>query len=63
MEPTDDLMRALGRIEGKLDTVLETHTDHSLRLRSLETWRNFERGIFATIGAAASLIFTSWKLH
>lgn len=57
------LMRVLGRIEAKIDTLVNSDQDHGLRIRKLEANRNYERGIAAGIGAACSFLFTYFKGH
>jgi hypothetical protein len=57
------LMRVLGRIESKIDTLVGSNKDHESRLKKLEANRNYERGIAAAIGAGASFLFTFFKGH
>lgn len=61
IENSGDLMRVLGRMEGKLDTALEGRKDHERRLRKLEMrqwWAHgFSAGIGAVVSAAGTLFF------
>lgn len=38
--PYEDLRVMIGRMDGKLDIVLATTTDHGRRLSDLEAWKN-----------------------
>lgn len=42
---SDDVQRALGRIESKLDYIVDGHKDHSERISSLEADRNRAKGV------------------
>lgn len=44
-EHPEDLYRALGRIEGKLDTILLQTNDHGQRIESLEQSRSRLKGM------------------
>lgn len=53
---TQELNRALGRVEGKLDSLIDlvkaqgVRTDaHDKRLSSLERWRTWSAGVGATV--------------
>ena len=61
----DDLMLILGRMEGKLDALVESvakhaeddkevHHDAETRLRSLERWRAYIVGLGAATGMAGT---------
>jgi hypothetical protein len=50
----NELYRAVGRIEARLDDVHDCVKDHGPRIRKLENWRWYILGIFA----AASAIVT-----
>lgn len=54
-----ELTRAVGRIEGKLDGVLEERESLRTRLGSLERWRAWTTGVTV---AALLLLNTAWKL-
>ena len=58
----DELFLALGRLEGKMDALLQMQRiqeeqikNHEERLRELEHSRSFTLGMAAAIGAAVSL--------
>jgi len=58
----EDLFLAIGRLEGKVDSLLSMHTQHSAalkehdeRIRSLEYSRGYMLGWSAAIGAGMSL--------
>lgn len=55
----DDVQRTLGRIEGKLDAVLQQQEDHKRRIDDLEGLKNKALGIAAIIGSMVGLIGTS----
>jgi len=57
----DELFLAIGRLEGKVDSLLAQHArqseelkDHDLRLRALEHTRGYVMGWSAAIGAIVS---------
>lgn len=59
------VMRALGRIEGKVDSLHESvkrlredHMTVETRVRFLENWRWYVLGIAASVGVAASIVAT-----
>jgi hypothetical protein len=61
----DEVQRTLGRIESKLDSVLEKQDEHKQRLDNhgariggLERWRAWTLGAAVAIGAMWSLIST-----
>jgi hypothetical protein len=61
----ETLFLTLGRLEGKVDTLLslqkvqeEQIKEHDLRIRSLENSKAFLMGISAIIGAAVSAAFS-----
>ena len=58
----EELFLAIGRLEGKVDSLLSMHTQHSAalkehdeRIRSLEYSRGYMLGWSAAIGAGMSL--------
>lgn len=53
---SDDIQRSLGRIEGKLDGVLEAHKDMRKDIDSLLHTRTYAYGIVAAIGTAFGFI-------
>jgi hypothetical protein len=55
---SDPVQNTLGRIEGKLDSLVDLHRDHEQRLRSLESSRSKLLGVAAGVSAAVSL---AWK--
>ena len=50
-----ELILALGRVEGKLDSVLLAVDDHGKRLTILERWQAKVLGMAAVVGSLASL--------
>ncbi len=46
----DDVQRSLGRIEGKLDNLLDSQKDHDNRIISLENDRNRVKGALWGVG-------------
>jgi hypothetical protein len=58
-ETINELQRALGRVEGKLDDFLNTMNDHDSRIGRLERWKAYILG-----AAAASGVFLGavWKI-
>jgi hypothetical protein len=61
----DELFLAIGRLEGKVDSLLvmqqrtqEELKDHDIRLRSLEHSRGYMLGWAAAIGATVSVVST-----
>lgn len=66
MENSKDILLALGRLEGKVESLIsmqratEEHVNSlDRRLRTLEQGRSYLLGIAAAIGAASSALF-SW---
>jgi len=64
-ERHDELFLAIGRLEGKVDSLLsmqhrqsEELKDHDTRLRSLEHSRGYMLGWAAAIGACVSVVST-----
>ncbi|MCA2979318.1 MAG: hypothetical protein INH37_13600 [Myxococcaceae bacterium] len=49
-----ELILLLGRLDGKMDTVLANQTDHDTRIRDLEKNRWFNLGISAAVSGAMS---------
>jgi hypothetical protein len=47
---SDDLQRSLGRVEAKIDTLLELNKSHEERITSLETDRNRVKGAILGVG-------------
>lgn len=39
-----NVMRSLGRIESKVDTLAESSQDHELRIRNLENEQDYQKG-------------------
>ena len=63
MEPNNEILLALGRLEGKVDSlvarqkVIDDELDkHESRLRSLEQGKSWMLGAAAAIGALVSLL-------
>ena len=63
MEDSNQIMLALGRLEGKVDAMLtkqksqdETLEKHDRRIRTLEQSRSWLLGASAIIGAAVSFL-------
>jgi hypothetical protein len=55
----NSLDRAVGRIESKVDTLLDQSTAQEIRIRSLETSRSWVRGMWAAMAAAwGAIIYT-----
>lgn len=42
---SEEIQRSLGRIESKLDFIVDGHKDHSERITSLENDRNRVKGV------------------
>ena len=66
----DELFLAIGRLEGKVDSLLvmqqrtqEELKDHDIRLRSLEHSRGYMLGWAAAIGAACSIAANYFIKH
>jgi spore coat polysaccharide biosynthesis predicted glycosyltransferase SpsG len=64
MTSQDDLLLALGRLEGKVDALISvqrtqdnTLNHHDKRIRSLENSRSLMLGAAAVIGALSSQLF------
>jgi len=62
-DSTEQLFLALGRLEGKVDSLLSLHTKmeeqikmHDERIRHLEHHKHFILGVAAVVGATASAI-------
>ena len=49
----DEILRAIVRLETKMDTANERLHDHGKRLRALEAVRNWGAGVVAVLGAYA----------
>lgn len=47
---SDDIQRSLGRIEGKLDNILDSQKEHETRITSLENDRNRVKGALWGVG-------------
>lgn len=52
-----NVARALGRIEGKLDDVLESREDQEKRIRALEGKSAWMAGAAAAVGAVAGILW------
>lgn len=59
---SDELNRSIGRLESKVDTILESHKSlhgkldtHDNRLRDLEHHKSYFLGAAAAVGSAAAL--------
>lgn len=50
----DDLLLLVGRIDGKLDTLLHTSSTHETRIALLEAWRNRLAGAVAVLSSAVA---------
>lgn len=66
----DELFLAIGRLEGKVDSLLAQHArqseelkDHDTRLRALEHTRGYIMGLSAAIGAAISIVANVMLKH
>lgn len=57
LEMTDDVQRSLGRIEGKLDNVLERMGDSDKRISAIE------KKVWWSSGAAAIVAFIATRIH
>lgn len=53
---TDDLQRWMGRIETKIDTLLETNKEHETRITSLEADRNRVKGAILGVSLGSGAI-------
>ena len=49
---SDELQRWMGRVETKIDTLLDTHKEHEARIQSLETDRNRVKGALWVVGGS-----------
>ena len=65
MEPNDQILVALGRLEGKVDALMTRQALHDediqrldVRLRQLEQGRSWLLGAAAVVGAIASFVAT-----
>lgn len=58
-QSSTELVLLLGRLDGKLDTVLTRQMDHDIRIRDLEKGRWFNLG---ASGAVATLVSTGIAL-
>ena len=56
---SDEIQRSLGRIEGKLDSVLEVQKTHAEKLAEHEALKNKGFGIFAAVAIAAGTVSAS----
>ena len=68
MDETNQIMIALGRLEGKVESLLQMQRAHSediekldKRVRDLEHNRSWMMGAAAAIGAAASIVVNFLK--
>lgn len=66
----DELFLAIGRLEGKVDSLLAQHArqsdelkEHDERLRALEHTRGYVMGWSAAIGAAISIVANVMLKH
>jgi hypothetical protein len=60
---SEELNRSIGRLESKVDTLLENHKSlhvkldtHDNRLRDLEHHKSYFLGVAAAVGSAAALL-------
>jgi hypothetical protein len=60
---SEELNRSIGRLESKVDTLLETHKSlhtkldaHDSRLRDLESHKSYFLGVVAVVGSGAALL-------
>lgn len=51
---TTELVLLLGRLDGKMDTVLQNQTNHDSRIRDLEKGRWFNLGASGAVGGIVS---------
>lgn len=51
-----EVLRALGRLEGKVDILLDQRKDHDVRLGKLERWRAYTVGIASTVAGLITLL-------
>jgi hypothetical protein len=70
MNEQDNLHLIVGRVEGKIDSLLaavtrqdERHDALSKRVSSLERWRSYTLGASAAIGAIISVVLHFLKAH
>lgn len=56
---SDEIQRSLGRIEGKLDTILDVQKTHATRLDDLDALKNRGYGIIAAITVAGGFMGAS----
>tara|TARA_R100001224_G_C4026230_1_gene151082 strand:- start:2106 stop:2318 length:213 start_codon:yes stop_codon:yes gene_type:complete len=68
MEPSNEILLALGRLEGKVDSlvarqkVVDDELDkHESRLRSLEQGKSWMLGAAAVVGALVSYLFKGFS--
>jgi hypothetical protein len=52
-----DVARALGRIEGKLDDLLDSREDQETRIRALESKSAWMAGAAAGLGAVGGILW------
>lgn len=57
MNDLNELHRAVGRIESKVDLLLEHQGKQQEEIDSLKTWRTWVAGIAAGISAVISFLF------
>lgn len=53
---SEDLQRWMGRVETKIDTLLETHREHESRIVSLENDRNRVKGAIIGVGIGSGSV-------
>lgn len=53
---SDEIQRSLGRIEGKLDSIIDIQKEHASRLDDLDALKNKGYGILSTVGLVAGTI-------
>lgn len=56
---SDEVQRSLGRIEGKLDGLLEKIDTHETRISALEAWKAWTFGAAAAAGVIVGVV---WKV-
>ena len=60
---SDEIQRALGRIEGKLDAVIDTQKEHATKIDGLERVKAQALVLVTTFSIAIPLLWDSLKRH
>lgn len=56
MDGSDHIHEMLGKMDGKLDALLESKSDHEARLRSLEKLRWLLHGMWVVLSAGIAYV-------